>query len=82
MVAGLAGIRLTSPEPGALVRRWAAALGVEADGPVLALPDGSRVEVAEGPDERLAGIDLVAAPGVAPRDAVVAGTVFRLVGRR
>ncbi len=82
VVAGLDGIRLTSPEPGALVGRWAAALGAEADGLVLALRDGSRVEVADGPDERLAGIDLVAAPGVAPREAVVAGTVFRVVGRR
>ena len=82
VATGLAGIRLTGPDPGALLGRWAAALAVEADGAVLRLPDGTQVEVAEGPDERLTGIDLVAAPGVAARELTVAGTVFRLVERR
>ena len=78
-VTGLAGVRLTSPEPGRLLARWSAALAVEPAGAVLRLPDGTYVEVAEGPDERLAGIDLRAAPGVTPGEHEVAGTTFRIV---
>jgi len=82
VVTALAGIRLASPEPDALLVRWAAALGVEPDGRVLRLADGGTVEVAQGPDERLGGIDLAAAPGTPDREVLVAGTVFRVVGRR
>ena len=78
VVTGLAGIRLTGPDPAALLARWSAALAVEPDGAVLRLPDGTQVEVAEGPDERLAGIDLRAARGVAPRSLTVAGAIFRI----
>jgi hypothetical protein len=79
VVTGLAGIRLTSPDPEALLRRWSAALAVAADGAALVLPDGTYVAVADGPDERLAGIDLLAAPATAPRSFTVAGTTFRIV---
>jgi hypothetical protein len=79
VVTGLAGIRLTSSDPGRLLARWAAALAVEPAGDALRLPDGTYVEVAEGADERLAGIDLRAAPGVDPREHAMAGTAFRIV---
>lgn len=79
MVTGLAGVRLTGPDPGRLLARWSTALAVEPAGDALRLPDGTYVEVAEGADERLAGIDLRAAPGVDPREHTVAGTSFRVV---
>jgi hypothetical protein len=79
VVTGLAGIRLTSPDPPALLDRWSAALAVAPDGAALVLPDGTYVAVADGPDERLAGIDLLAAPGTAPRAFDVANTTFRIV---
>jgi len=79
VVTGLAGIRLSGPDPGRLRARWSAALAVEPTGDALRLPDGTYVEVVEGADERLAGIDLRAAPGVGPREHDVAGTAFRVV---
>jgi hypothetical protein len=82
VVTGLAGLRLTSPDPAALLARWSAVLAVaptDPTGAVLRLPDGTAIEVAEGPDEALVGIDLRAAPGTAPRSFTVAGTAFRVV---
>lgn len=85
VVTGLAGLRLTSPEPARLLARWSGALAIEPepgprpDGGRLGLPDGTYVEVTEGPDEVLAGIDLRPAPGVEPRTFTVAGTTFRIV---
>jgi hypothetical protein len=85
VVTGLAGLRLTSPEPSRLLARWSGTLAVDPEpdpdpGARLDLPDGSYVDVIEGPDEVLAGIDLWAAPGVEPRTFTVAGTTFSIVG--
>jgi hypothetical protein len=91
VVTGLAGLRLTSPEPSRLLARWSGTLAVDPDpdpdldpdpdrGARLRFPDGSYVHVVEGPAEVLAGIDLWAAPGVEPRTFTVAGTTFSIVG--
>jgi hypothetical protein len=79
VVTGLAGLRLASPDPAALLARWSALLAIAPTGPVLRLPDGTHVEVVEGPEEALVGIDLRAAPGTAPDELTVAGTSFRSV---
>jgi hypothetical protein len=50
-------------------------------GTVLRLPDGTGIEVTEGPDEALVGIDLWAAPGTTPRSFTTAGTTFRTLTR-
>jgi hypothetical protein len=81
VVIGLAGLRLTSPDPTRLRDRWAALLAIEPDDTdgSLHLPDGSHVEFAEGPDEGLVGVDFHAAPGTEQRVFTTANTQLRLL---
>jgi Glyoxalase-like domain len=82
VATGLAGIRLAAEDPEALAERWSRALAITPRAGTLALPDGSSVEVVgAAPGERtgLVGIDLRAAPGVAPRTFETAGVTFGLV---
>jgi hypothetical protein len=82
VVDGLAGVRLTAPDPEALLASWARLLVVEPDGDRLVLADGSAVTVGPGTKTALVGIDLWAAPGAAPREFDLAGVTFRSHPRR
>jgi hypothetical protein len=82
VVSGLAGIRLSTPDPAATLARWGAALAVEPVGDTLTLDDGSYVTVGEGARSGLTGIDLRAADGVAEREFDLAGVRFRVTRRR
>jgi hypothetical protein len=77
VVDGLAGVRLSSPDPDALLARWARLLAVEPDGDRLVLADGSAVTVGPGERTGLVGMDLWAAPGAEPVEFDLAGVTFR-----
>jgi hypothetical protein len=82
VVTGLAGIRLSTPEPAVTLARWGAALAVEPVGDTLTLDDGSSVTVGESARTGLTGIDLWAAGGVVEREFDLAGVRFRIVKQR
>jgi hypothetical protein len=81
VVDGLAGVRLSSPDPDALLASWSRRLAVEPTGDRLVLADGSAVTVSAGERASLVGIDLWAAPGAGPREFELAGTTFRTLPR-